>query len=174
MNDHAFCQQYATSWTKQPAITKLSREIRAETLPVYYGCNTFVINCSARRFSGPNQECIYDFYLGGAEKWLRCIGPANSALVKHLDMCHNMLVADFFDSISVAPRAFERDLTDRLYSHEITLPPIKHLALSDTGEQPYQYHWVPVDFHTDINELILRPILPVSDDSMAYRMALPD
>lgn len=81
-------------WMAQPAITQVSREIRSETLPVYYGANpfqTYVFEASAVM----NPECQDFVWLNLAEKWLRAIGPENRSLIKNFEIRMAGGVADW-------------------------------------------------------------------------------
>lgn len=64
-----------TKWRCQPAITRISRQIRQETLPVYYGTN---------EFTG------YGCLLGDIELWLRHFGQKNASMVRHLSFFARM------------------------------------------------------------------------------------
>ena len=69
----------------QPAITKTSRQIREETLPIYYGENTFIAYPQKKMKTVFGARTITKkacYSLGGAEKWLQMIGPDNRALLK--------------------------------------------------------------------------------------------
>ena len=66
-----------TDWRYQPALTRVSRQVRAESLPVYYGENEFVAFAwfrTGKRFpvGGPDLEA-----------WLRGMGSANMKLLHH-------------------------------------------------------------------------------------------
>ncbi|KAK5120899.1 hypothetical protein LTR85_005966 [Meristemomyces frigidus] len=68
-----------TAWRKQPAITKVSRQVRAETLPMYYGGNLLVAYLDV-------SLDIDDNPLSTARHWLERIGKANAALIKHFEI----------------------------------------------------------------------------------------
>lgn len=59
----------ATVWRAQPAITQISRQVRQETLPIYYGVNEFIA------YGEDDPETVV--------KWLKSIGKINAGLVKH-------------------------------------------------------------------------------------------
>lgn len=67
---------WTSDWTKQPALTRVSREVRAETLPIYYKKNEFVAFSSYR---GPG---FGD--LEATRQYLSSIGSQNAGLIKHL------------------------------------------------------------------------------------------
>ncbi|KAK4892308.1 hypothetical protein LTR27_009142 [Elasticomyces elasticus] len=54
----------------QPAITKVSRQLRQETLAMFYATNRFVLDL-------------------GANMWLRAIGPVNAAHIKDFTIRYN-------------------------------------------------------------------------------------
>lgn len=76
----------SSQWTAQPALCRVSRELRRETLPVYYGANEFVILAATkedhyrRRFEGINLV-VKDLH--DIKKWLRCIGQENVRLLRY-------------------------------------------------------------------------------------------
>lgn len=84
-----------TAFAQQPAIAQVSKSIRAETLPMYYGLNDFfasVIGISSFRKTqspyhwanvGRNQLDARDL-----TRWLTRIGPANVRLLRHLVVCY--------------------------------------------------------------------------------------
>ena len=63
---------YVNDWAKQPALTRVSRQVRAETLPMYYGSNAFVVYADFQT-AGPTFK--------GAQHWLQHIGKSNGALI---------------------------------------------------------------------------------------------
>lgn len=69
---------FDTDWMKQPAITRVSRQVRAEALPMYYGANTFVA------YKGVHEK---QTVLGDqARDWLARIGASHGAIIKHLEI----------------------------------------------------------------------------------------
>lgn len=65
---------YNRSVAKQPDLTKVSPQIRADTLPMFYGTNHFVLRG--------------DTYHGTSyRKWLKIIGPGNVALLRKVTLC---------------------------------------------------------------------------------------
>lgn len=69
-------------WCTQPPLTRVSRQMRAETLPVYYGCNTFVtyvaeVICIGERDMVAIQSLNHHV-------WLKDMTAANRGLLKHL------------------------------------------------------------------------------------------
>ena len=65
----------------QPPITKVCRQLRTESLPVFYGANVFKIEAQSRFRNAlvPNR----------AIAWLRAIGAANRSRLKHLYVDYN-------------------------------------------------------------------------------------
>lgn len=74
------------TWAKQPALTKVSRKLRQETLPIYYGANEFVTYTKAMF----DYACGFDavgrvkISYPWIEKWLKAIGPNNMRLLKNV------------------------------------------------------------------------------------------
>ena len=94
-------------WRNQPAITRVSRQVRAETLPMYYGLNEFI----AYNWD-PENEGTWEF--GGffsAHRWLSRMGRANAALIKqfavHIPRQHQMCVVEVMEELT--PSAFGLD-----------------------------------------------------------------
>ena len=88
------------AWAAQPAITRVCRAIRRETLPVYYGANVFAVEIPMTRVT-----CVlvhgeilwgkgFALELKDASKWLRDIGPSNRELLRQL---HVRVVQEFGD-----------------------------------------------------------------------------
>lgn len=80
--EYSFRYKATTAWIEQPSLTRVSKQLRAETLPVYFGGNTFIINLDRFETSGRGMEMYYSFRNG--EKWLRQMGPHNRKLLKDL------------------------------------------------------------------------------------------
>ena len=59
---------YNRSVAQQPDLTQVCRQVRDDTLPMFYGSNHFVLNG--------------DYYGTSYRKWLRVIGPRNAALLR--------------------------------------------------------------------------------------------
>lgn len=64
---------------EQPAITRVSRQIRQETLPIFYGANQFVIYMNIR--SHERHDIVS---VPGATAWFETIGPQNFKMLKSL------------------------------------------------------------------------------------------
>ncbi|OQN95559.1 hypothetical protein B0A48_18494 [Cryoendolithus antarcticus] len=64
---------YNRSVAQQPDLTRVCRQVRAETLLVFYGTNHFVLN-------GDSHGASY-------RKWLRIIGPTSTALLRTVTLC---------------------------------------------------------------------------------------
>ncbi|KAK4996596.1 hypothetical protein LTR66_003824 [Elasticomyces elasticus] len=59
---------------EQPAIARTNRQLRQESLPIYYGCNTFSGQCVARGAEFP------------FESWFQTIGEENRKLIRHVQV----------------------------------------------------------------------------------------
>jgi len=64
----------------QPAITRVSRQLRRETLSMLYKLNTFRADIS-RNYDAP-PECT-DIYTKMVNAWLRAIGPENTKYIRN-------------------------------------------------------------------------------------------
>ena len=74
----------------QPAITRLSRQIRAETLPIFYGTTKFAVNSTTLCFGTHTAELPWEFLLERARQWLNSLGETNRKLVKDLEVRHEL------------------------------------------------------------------------------------
>lgn len=61
-------------WAFQPAITRTSRQVRREALPVYYSQNEFITSSDDRLTRWPR---VNEIRFPHALKWLKAIGPEN-------------------------------------------------------------------------------------------------
>lgn len=82
-----------TCWARQPFLTLVSKTVRAETLPVYYGMNHFVSCSETVDPTGKQCHTVYgresfEYELSGTLQWLERIGTQNKVLVKNLEICH--------------------------------------------------------------------------------------
>lgn len=71
------------SWALQPAITKVCRQVREETLPIYYA-NEFIADSYdyyGRRALNPNRICFPHVI-----EWLKAIGPENRKLLQTISV----------------------------------------------------------------------------------------
>lgn len=116
----------------QPSLSRTCRTIRAETLPIFYGCNEFrhsineapfallVEKLSAGTGIGAISWTLRNGkLLGNAGAWLRAIGRDNAALIKSLEFKIGDFCWDFCWGFSPAgPPALHRDLT--LHAAEIS------------------------------------------------------
>lgn len=68
---------WKSEWAKQPALTRVSRQIRAETIPIYYGKNEFAAFAMA-----PYQSGRVD--LQAVKVFLRGIGKRNADLIRKM------------------------------------------------------------------------------------------
>lgn len=80
--EDSFRYKATTAWIEQPSLTRVSKQLRAETLPIYFGVNTFIINLDYFETRARGIEIYYSFKNG--EKWLRQMGPHNRKLLKDL------------------------------------------------------------------------------------------
>ena len=72
---HSRCQCFAVKMresVEQPALTRVVRSIRSETLPIFSGQNTFLLD-----FLGP------DYRVQDIIRWLAAIGVCNRRLILH-------------------------------------------------------------------------------------------
>ena len=65
-------------WALQPALTRTYRQVRKETLPVYYGANDFVTDADDKSTYPP---WVNEIGFPHALKWLRAIGPENRSFL---------------------------------------------------------------------------------------------
>ena len=76
----------------QPALTKVCRQIRAETLPIFYGANVFLV---AKRYN-----CIMDWNIGSPpmDAWFQAVGRTSCRRFKHLyiDYCWDVCLEHCF------------------------------------------------------------------------------
>ncbi|KAK5732233.1 hypothetical protein LTR17_010679 [Elasticomyces elasticus] len=65
----------------QPAITRVSRQLRKDTLPMFYNVNNFAVKTLDRHApairDGSSQVC----------RWLRCIGAEKARMIKNFTVC---------------------------------------------------------------------------------------
>lgn len=78
-----------TEWAKQPAITRVSRQLRMETLPMYYGLNEFftkILNRGLNWAPVPQDNDPIEQWadMDHLFAWLGTMGQANRDLVKRL------------------------------------------------------------------------------------------
>ena len=64
-------------WALQPSITRISRQVRTESLPVYYGANEFFFEPYDRK-ENANTPVEFPY----VQRWLKAIGPENRNLLK--------------------------------------------------------------------------------------------
>lgn len=104
---------------QQPALTKVSTQLRKECLPIFYGANEFVV--ALKRFREPRRQVTVNipgleggqirtetrywtgerYHLGDADEWFRAIGRANRALLKRISV-----FSTFKRCPPVSPRRF--------------------------------------------------------------------
>lgn len=186
-------------WTKQPALIKVCRQVRSETLPIYYG----VIHSHARhevlqRSQNPvtgsqesedvwgppidpraleGDDCRWAFNFQGAERLLQRVGPANRALIEHVNICHvrhetdsplggehkREWIGKWLKTPKEATR-FERNLARHMGSQQVAgLQGIEHFGLTCEYENDsedkgisrgeYVFRWPPIDLRASPDEL---------------------
>lgn len=131
-----------------------------ETLPIYYGTNNFVLYVLALVRRPNSDDCRYYFEFRYGKPWLQMIGPANVALLKHLDICflHNDILR-----LSVDQKAYTRDLKRCLERYGITLPPETKFLAKSRG------YWQPLEFGVSQAVIESRPRTPVHEKSLIHR-----
>ena len=72
-----------TQWAMPPAITQCSRQIRQETVPIYYGANQFITYSEIIRGSH-DSSLIAEIGHPTAMKWLKAIGPENTRFLQDI------------------------------------------------------------------------------------------
>jgi len=162
-----------TAWAQQPALTRISREVRRETLPVYYGANLFVIVVEGiieLKRTAPVQT----WKTHGAESWLHNVGASNIALLRNLEICldhRGYLDASGSRLWREFPKAIRRGTLSRLFTEEkldVRLLGRSYLY-DDGGEQG----WVPIEeSESSPMAKAIRP-LPrdaIKEESMAFRL----
>lgn len=70
-------------WCMQPPSTQVSRQVRAETLPVHYGSNTFVVYIEECGCLSAEEEVI-SLRMADGGVWLQSMTFANRRLLNHL------------------------------------------------------------------------------------------
>lgn len=95
-----------TTWTQHPSLTRVSKEIRCETLPIYYGSNHFVVTIDllekrgnrlpSRFIHNPDSRTTY-----GADTWLNQIGASNVALIRNVEICFTDAMDDIGRSMQM-------------------------------------------------------------------------
>lgn len=145
-----------STWTRQPALTKVSRQIRAESLPLYYGLNKFVVRISqTRSYRSTVKQCSFGKSLSSdcAAVWLSRIGKANIDLIKDLEIRHIRAIGPV--GIGSVGETFTHDWNEFAkaigYPH---VPSAKHMAIfldqnliDECGtSHTFESLWVPICF----------------------------
>ncbi|KAK3657580.1 hypothetical protein LTR56_002355 [Elasticomyces elasticus] len=78
-----FAQYLKTCVAMQPPITRVSRQLRSETLEMFYAMNRFVLYLEHR----PVMDLVQGNFQ--ASKWLRAIGSVNATHIKHFTIRYN-------------------------------------------------------------------------------------
>lgn len=68
--------------SKQPALTRVCKQLRAEGLPVFHGNNTFLMRVFHRQATASKPDDATSALLERSRDWLRAIGGNNRALIK--------------------------------------------------------------------------------------------
>lgn len=84
-------------WIEQPSLTRVCRQIREETPPVYYSANGFMVNV----FHFEHLDYLIDhqdgkhvkLYSYGIQAWLKAIGATNRASIKTLILMNDQTTA---------------------------------------------------------------------------------
>lgn len=146
---------WPTPWVGQPALTKVSRQIRQETLPVYYGLNYFAaaVDGDVEVDGNPMLEIIneddvnpinhewlnHSYYLpvNCLLSWMVCIGQENIDRLRQLQIFTDSEPAGvFLDGKSRGPQNIpgekaeirvRRWLERELARHDLTMP---HVSLT--------------------------------------------
>ena len=86
--------ELSAPFATQPALTKVSRQIRQETLPIYYGTNEFnlYLDETYRPAKGPDglptRGASYVRYIkfSTVDRWVKAMGDANAKPIKHISV----------------------------------------------------------------------------------------
>lgn len=92
LGDDEIPSYYSTlAWCQQPFLTRVSRQIRSETLPIYYGANTFVAYVEKRGFFDQREKRPI-LSLENAHRWLATMPGSSRQLLKslHVRLCRNV------------------------------------------------------------------------------------
>lgn len=80
-SDYTEYHNYGTeAWLKQPPLTRVCKQLREETLPIYYGANTFLMHVwenESEKIKGRTQK----LYSQGTRPWLKSIGEENRGMI---------------------------------------------------------------------------------------------
>ena len=162
-------------WAQQPALTQISKVIRSETLPVYYGANLFVIFVTCCNLT--HRARAWATY--GAELWAHTVGASNVVLLRNVEICFNEAVYgnlrpcsrwySFLEEIRQGPLS-------RLFNEQLQ-PKFMGLCYFNNanGNVSDDEYWVPlhdIDCGDPSKGVNLSSFGPVEEDSMAFRRKL--
>lgn len=92
--EYALSKAYGAHAAKQPAITRVSRKLRHETLAMFYSLNHFQIRLglSSMLAQDSRAQAIEEALAGNweAHRWLQAIGTGNVELIKESTMSSNI------------------------------------------------------------------------------------
>ena len=71
---------------KQPDITKVSRQLRSKTLPIYYGMNKFLVHCYFDTGYPGFERSGIQFHQ--QLRWMKAMGKINLGMIRSLEICH--------------------------------------------------------------------------------------
>ncbi|KAK3711207.1 hypothetical protein LTR37_009801 [Vermiconidia calcicola] len=91
--------------TLQPALTRVCKQMRSETLPMFYGSNTFKLYIDAEKGATPSFRVM--------RRWLRYIGAENRQWVEKVVVCTRVPEADLL-------RSFKNRILHRISPEVVT------------------------------------------------------
>ena len=123
-------------WAKRPALTQTCRQIRAESLPIYYGRNHFVFFCAPRgtELVGSKRRARQPV-CHGFEEWLAVMQPGQLRMIANIEALHTNPAKLDLQSTPYFAEAVEYFKSLGLSSAE----QMRHMELSSG-------RWVPVVF----------------------------
>lgn len=140
------------AWMKQPHLTAVCRQIREETLPIYYGLNKFELNVDARTSSrlaralkkGSPTDVLSAKAQGctaflKTSRWLRAIGDHNARLIKRFEIkmsAKEDYQRALFSSIVPYSKKVEQGLCRLLDVHSPTSPPTISVMVQEAVVEP--------------------------------------
>jgi len=129
-----------TAWAQQPALTRVSKHIRRETLPVYYGANLFVILIKSQ-WSPPTIDRKIWLYTHGAKNWLKAVGSSNIALIKDVEVCLDQAAYLDDERLPHDMKNVETTMLPQLFADK---PDVRVMCLvNDSDSTRVEAYWVP-------------------------------
>lgn len=171
-----------TSRVQQPALTKLNRQLRSETLEIYYGSNNFVLEVGggelrkgvverkdgvAKRHRREERridlnKIAWQVRIGPFE-WLQRIGPTNLAMMKNLDVIYDSLVGEQ-DTLCI------HELMEYLMLLHAPLPKTARylgVCILDLPKRPWKLRiWCPLNSSLQSNDS--PPMLRYAEDGLVF------